>query len=158
MLLKLWAAKYRLSSEAMTELRHIIRTEEVEVFGGAEGMSEAGVSSRVRLEASKKGCILWRNNVGAYQTDTGSYVRYGLANDSKRVNERVKSSDLIGIRPVLITQELVGRVIGQFLARETKEGGWHYTGKDREVAQKNYIELVKRHGGDACFAVGEGTL
>lgn len=108
--------------------------------------SEAAVQVDVRLEASRKGIRLWRNNVGAIKTDTGM-IRFGLANDSKGMNDNIKSSDLIGIRPG-----------GQFVAREIKHAGWKYSGTDREQAQLKFIILVNSLGGDAGFATGEGTL
>jgi hypothetical protein len=120
--------------------------------------SEAAVQVRVRLEASKLGIHLWRNNVGVTFGEDGVPVRYGLANDSKALNQQIKSSDLIGIRPVMITQEHVGTVMGQFVAREVKREGWKYTGSAREVAQQRFIDLIKSLGGDACFASRAGTL
>ena len=121
-------------------------------------MSETDVQAIIRLEATRKGLRLWRNNVGAFQTPDGSYVRFGLANDSPRLNSIFKSSDLIGIRPIRITRDMVGMVIGQFVAREIKPEGWIYKGTDREKAQKAFIDLIKQLGGDAAFATGEGTL
>jgi hypothetical protein len=122
------------------------------------GASEAGVQSRVRLEAAHKGCYLWRNNVGVLPDRYGRPIRYGLANDSKAVNKEVKSGDLIGVRPVLITQVHVGHTIGQFLSREVKPGAWRYSGTDREQAQLAWVELITSLGGDACFANNEGTI
>jgi hypothetical protein len=122
------------------------------------GKSEQSVQAAVRLEASRKGCRLWRNNVGACKTDTGGQIRYGLANDSAGMNRVIKSSDLIGIRPVTIGPEHVGTVIGQFLAREVKKGSWRFAGTDREQAQLRFIAAVRALGGDAAFSCGEGTI
>jgi len=88
----------------------------------------------------------------------GHYVRYGLANDSPQINNILKSSDLIGIRPILVTQDMVGKTIGQFVAREIKCEGWIYKATDREKAQKNFIDLINGLGGDAAFTTGEGKL
>lgn len=118
------------------------------------GMSEAGVDSRVRLAAQREGVYLWRNNVGACYDDQGNFIRYGLVNDSAKVNEVLKSGDRIGIRPVFITPEMIGTFIGQFVSREIKKGSWRYTGTDREVAQKNWCELITSLGGDAKFTNG----
>jgi hypothetical protein len=121
-------------------------------------MSEARVQSLVRLEAPTKGVTLWRNNVGVLVDTTGRPVRFGLANDSRALNEELKSGDLIGWRPVLVTPDLVGRTIAQFVSRECKPEGWRFTGTPREKAQLRWLDLVRAAGGDAAFANGVGTL
>lgn len=125
---------------------------------GKGGESEAAVSNEVRLDAAKHDCILWRNNVGAYLDDRGVMIRYGLCNDTKKLNESIKSHDLIGIRKVLITQGMVGTVLGQFVSRECKERGWVYCGTQREVAQAKFGDIVISMGGDASFTTGKGSL
>lgn len=120
--------------------------------------SESGISSDIRLEASQLGFRLWRNNVGALTTPAGQFIRFGLANDSAQLNRSIKSADLIGIRPILITQAHVGLTIGQFISREIKQPTWRYTGTERERAQLAWAELINSLGGDACFAIGRGTL
>lgn len=121
-------------------------------------MSERDVQALIRLEASRKGVKLWRNNVGATRCPDGGYLRYGLANDSQQLNAVFKSSDLIGIRPITITQDMVGQVIGQFIAREVKPTSWVYKSTERERAQKAFIDLINAYGGDAAFCTQEGTL
>ena len=120
-----------------------------------DGWSEAAIQSRVRLEAAKNDMLLWRNNVGALQDDTGRVVRYGLCNDTAAVNKRVKSSDLIGMKKTWITQQMVGTYIGQFAAREVKEYGWVYTGDPHEEAQLKFGQIVTAWGGDFKFTTGE---
>lgn len=117
-------------------------------------MDESTVSKAVRLTFAHEGSVLWRNNVGVLKNERGVPIRFGLANESNQMNKRIKSSDLIGIRPVLVTQEMVGTVIGQFVARETKRSGWVFKGTPREQAQLKFIELVISKGGDACFTTG----
>lgn len=121
-------------------------------------IDERDVQNLIRLEASRKGLRVWRNNVGAGYMRNGSFLRWGLANESKAVNEKFKSGDLIGIRSVIITPELVGCKIGQFVSREAKHSEWTYTGTPHEVAQKAWNDLILEMGGDAAFAIGEGSL
>lgn len=124
----------------------------------APGMLEAGVSSRVRLEAAQNGVLLFRNNVGACMTDTGRLIRYGLCNDSDKLNESIKSGDLIGVNPVTVTPAHVGTVIGQFVSREVKAADWVYTGTLREKAQLKWANIVNSKGGDARFVTGLGSF
>lgn len=158
MLLEAWAHRHGVSHAALHDLRvsllHLDQTPVEEI----PGMSEGAVQARVRLEAPRRGVKLWRNNVGVLEDARGVPVRYGLANDSKALNSVLKSADLIGIRPVLVTHEHMGKTIGQFVSREIKHSGWTYGGTPREVAQQNWAALVLSCGGDACFATGVGTL
>lgn len=154
-----WAIRHGVSYQALQELQGIFGMHGGHTMPkGHEGVSEAAAQSAIRLEAPRKGCHLFRNNVGALKDDRGVPVRYGLANDSKALNKVIKSGDLIGWRPVLIQPHHVGSVIAQFLSRECKPVDWRYTGTDHEVAQLNWAQLVMAHGGDAGFATGEGTL
>jgi len=118
-------------------------------------MSESYVQSAVRLAAANAGAILWRNNNGAGKLADGSFVRWGLANDSTALNAQIKSADLIGIRPLLITPEMVGHTIGQFVSRECKRVGWKPDRSERYLAQQRWADLVNRLGGDARFTTGE---
>lgn len=118
-------------------------------------MSESDVQARVRLLASQQGWRLWRNNVGAGKLENGSFLRWGLANDTPAMNKEVKSGDLIGIRPVLILPEHVGQVIGQFASLEIKREGWsHRAGDEREGAQMRWADLVNKLGGYAIISTG----
>jgi hypothetical protein len=121
-------------------------------------MLEAQIQNLVRLEAAEKGIYLWRNNVGAVYARDGRLVRFGLANDSANVNLVIKSADLIGIRPVIITKEMIGQIIGQFISREIKKKDWRYSDSPHERAQLTWAELITSLGGDACFTNGVGTL
>jgi hypothetical protein len=115
------------------------------------GNSEAAVQQQVRYDAAKAGDILWRNNLGVMVNDRGVPVRYGLANDSKQMNQNLKSADLVGIRRVLITPAMVGTTVGVFMSRECKHGDWHWAGSDREQAQLAWASLVWSFGGDAAI-------
>ena len=153
-----WAARHGVSQAALTELRVMIGVDTDPAKCTAKVGSEAAVQTAIRLEASRLGVRLWRNNVGACKDESGRTIRYGLCNDSAQLNKRIKSSDLIGIRPVVITQDMVGHTIGQFVAREVKRPGWKYAGTEREKAQLAFIELLLSLGADAAFASGEGSL
>lgn len=153
-----WAARWGVSQQALDELHAGLMWHE----GEEAGLPEASVLSRVRLEASNKNVFLWRNNLGAGKivTDDGSsrFLRWGLANDSERLNKVLKSSDLIGIRKHMVMPGDVGSIIGRFVARECKKAGWKYTGTPEEVAQFRFIHLVNNHGGDAAFTTSEGSI
>ena len=119
-------------------------------------MNESEAQALVRLKASQAGVRLWRNNCGGGLLANGSFVRWGLANDSEGINQVLKSADLIGIRPVLITQEHVGKTLGVFVSREVKAPGWRYNSANRrEAAQMAWLRLVESLGGDAAFTTGE---
>ncbi len=113
--------------------------------------SETEIQTEVRLQCTKQGNRLWRNNVGVAFRKDGVPVRYGLCNESKIQNKKTKSSDLIGIKQVMITPEMVGKTVGVFYAREVKKEGWEYKGTPREKAQLNFINIVRSLGGDAEF-------
>lgn len=155
-----WAIKHHVSFEALHELQIMLGMVNTDPEPkDHDAKSEAAVQADVRLEASKKGLRLFRNNVGVAPDENGvRCLRYGLANDSERMNNVVKSSDLIGIRKVLITREMVGQTIGQFVARECKPELWAYSGTKREEAQLAFLNLILSYGGDAAFATSEGTL
>lgn len=130
----------------------------------AAGQSEARAQQQVRMGLAAAGGLAWRNNVGATPSrcphcgDKLDVVRYGLANDSTRLNSAIKSADLIGVIPRLITPQMVGQVLGQFVAIECKAPGWHYTGTEREQAQAKFLMLVQSKGGAALFSTGEVLL
>lgn len=125
--------------------------------------SESRVQSLVRLEAASKGVYLFRNNVGAGHLKNGNYIRWGLANDSTQVNKRLKSADLIGGRPRIITPDMVGSVILQFLSRECKREGYVPPSPEAEAyedyeAQLRWRDLIRSLGGDAEIVSGVGSL
>lgn len=119
---------------------------------------ESKIQALIVKEASLKDCILWRNNVGCLIAKNGRPIRYGLNNVSKKANDEYKSSDLIGLRKITITPDMVGKTVGVFIAREAKREGWKYKGSEAEKAQKRFIDLVNEMGGNACFASYVGTL
>lgn len=153
MTLQTWFLRWGISPEAQQDFMDMV-TDGYQMKQ-TSGDSETAVSNNYRAHFAESGQgILWRNNLGAAFDPNGNFIRYGLANDSKQMNKIVKSGDLIGIRKVFITENMVGTTIGQFVSRETKKVGWQYTGDEREEAQANWIALVNKYGGDAQFVGG----
>lgn len=155
-----WARRWNVPLEMFRDLQITLGTYTPPLPAEAPGAgkSEAWAQSVVRLEASEKGVKLFRNNVGVLEDKTGRPVRYGLGNDSPKMNEVIKSGDLIGIRPVVILPHHVGHTFGQFVSREIKAPNWQYTGGGREPAQLAWANLINANGGDAAFATGPGSL
>lgn len=154
-----WAARHGVTLAALDELKALFGMHgNHDLPPAVKGTSEAAVQAAVRLEATRAGVRLFRNNVGVLMDATGRPVRYGLANDSKQLNAAVKSADLIGWRPLLIEHRHVGQCVAQFVSRECKRVGWNYTGDDHERAQLAWATLVTSGGGDAAFCTGVGTL
>lgn len=156
---KEWAARH---PAAARDLEGVLCTAPAPEEHGKK--SEAWVQQQTRIKAAKAGAVAWRNNVGATPAkcpDCGARrqpVRYGLANDSSRLNSRIKSSDLILAIPRVIAPQDVGRTIAQFGAIECKAPGWSYKGSGRESAQAAWLALVHRLGGFATFSTGEIEL
>lgn len=117
-------------------------------------MRESSVQQRIRLDAPNFNIELYRNNSGSLQDSTGRWVRYGLANESKALNEEIKSSDLIGITPVVAYIQDIGWVtLGVFTAIETKPSDWKFNQSDkRAIAQAKFHDIVRKAGGFAGFA------
>lgn len=134
--------------------------------------SEETVQAEIRAEAGRRGILLWRNNSGAMQDETGRVVRYGLGNDSAQLNRRLKSADLIGLvdeRDLLLGAYPTS---GRFLAVECKEESWTFPNSwrrktpdvvagsllgnnestQRTLAQWRFLTLVHNAGGLAGFA------
>ena len=122
-MLQQWAARWGLPPQALQELQDALTV----TASHADGKSEAYVQQQVRLETSRRGARLFRNNNGACKSEDGRMVRYGLGNDSAQINSRLKSSDLMGITPV-------GGVC-VFTSYEIKKPGWRHTETPRELVQ-----------------------
>lgn len=157
---KEWALQYPDAAAVLQEI--VLRTDTAQQPAGSQ--SEAWAQQHARMDIARGGALAWRNNVGATPARCPRCqaeqrpVRYGLANDSQQLNRRVKSSDLIGVRPLEITQDMVGQTVGQFLAVECKPPGWVYRGDDHEAAQLAFHALVQSKGGLALFSTGRVNL
>lgn len=142
-----WAQRHQVSREAVAELVQILATPPPIPSRILTPKSEAAVQADVRLHAPKLRGYLWRNNVGVFTDPEGVPVRFGLANDSGKVNKRIKSSDLIGFLPYMVD----GTPRAIFTAIECKSGAWVWSGTPREIAQQRFIDLVRMAGGVAGF-------
>jgi len=103
------------------------------------------------LALSKAGCLVWRVETA------GAWVGKVIHKDNQTVtlaNARMiqaglcrGGSDIIGIRPTVITQEMVGQTVGVFLADEVKTP----TGRPTKE-QLRFIEAVNNAGGISGIA------
>jgi len=109
----------------------------------ASSTSEHEIQHRIRLACGRGPVRLWRNNTGALVDQQGRFVRFGLCKGS---------SDLIGLRSLEITPELVGQRIAQFVALEIKTGSGTVSPE-----QRAFLRLVQGLGGVAavCRSVEE---
>lgn len=116
-------------------------------------MDEATVQQQIQIQGVQYGSQLMRNNSGAFQTQEGRWIYFGLGNISKKHGDKIKSSDLIGFTRVTITSEMVGKTLAVLTAVEVKKPGWKRSLKDkRENAQEAFISWIKAAGGFAGFA------
>lgn len=100
-------------------------------------MREQVIQQQIRLDIGINPEVrLFRNNCGtATDPRTGNFIRYGLSPGS---------SDLIGIRKITITPDMVGQTIGVFTSLEVKTD----TGKP-STDQKKWLSMVTAFGGIA---------
>lgn len=152
-----WANRHHVPAYALTELLDIMDVSNTYVRG-SEG-SEREVQQLLRIAASERKSPLWRNNNGAAvvvdpKDQSERHIRFGLGNDSKKLSDVWKSSDLIGITPMQSTA--VGQVFGVFTAVEVKHPGWVTPKNDRERAQAAFLQTVRAHGGLSMFAQSVG--
>lgn len=86
---------------------------------------------------------LFRNSVGAYRNNQGQFVRYGLGPGT---------SDLIGWRTTVVSPDMVGKRVAIFVAIEVKDPAGK-TNQERLKNQKQFVKIVREHGGIAGFAL-----
>lgn len=113
-------------------------------------MRETSISQHIQLGAAAEGCTLLRNNNGAAYDKSGRLIRYGLGHVAP--NQPLRSSDLIGWTPMVITPDMVGKTVAVFTAVEVKVDGWTHPTDERERAQAKFIDLVRDSGGLSTFA------
>ncbi len=114
-------------------------------------MSEAAVSARVRLKASKLGLKLFKNVRGFFWTlDKERKVMAGLQLDD--------SADLIGWVPMVITESMVGKTLPIFSHVEVKKEGWKRPKNEHERKQVRLCERLKKQKVFACIVDSEELL
>ena len=118
-------------------------------------MSESVVLQSTMAGASALGARLLRNNIGVLPDRNGRPVRYGVGGNG--------GSDTIGLDPVVVTADMVGKTIAQFIAVEVKDSlerseeefrAWCVTLPDNKAKkhireQISFIDMVRRFGGKA---------
>ncbi len=117
-------------------------------------MSEKKLLNDIMIAHSKRGGRLFRNNVGKgwagkskmIERDGHVYVNRGdvVIKSARRLHYGlcVGSSDLIGWTPIIITEQMIGKILAVFTAVEGKTGKLTATQK-----QKDFISAVNdQHG------------
>lgn len=123
--------------------------------------TETDNQNLMRVLWSTKGGRLFRNNVGVLKNSQGGWVRYGLANESKQMNQNIKSGDCIGWYPLEITPEMVGKTVAVFCSVEVKKEGYKPSGKrqlEHHEAQSRWADMVNQYGGFSGIFDSVGSL
>lgn len=160
-----WLVKWNIPPQALKELADSC------VYLGPSEENQAPeevVQRELRLEAARLGKYLFRNNRGAGKIEgEGRFLRWGLANDSKKVGDTVKSADLIGLETIFVTVEMVldavaqglpGYKVGRFLSVEAKRADWKFRGSLDDMAQMKWATFVNGAGGRAIITNKSGVL
>lgn len=105
---------------------------------------ETNIMNRIMLAMSKKGWLVWRNNVGLFKTPDGK----------RSINIGVKGSpDIMAIKPTVITSDMVGQTVGIFVGVEVKTA----TGRQSE-AQKKWQAVAQSKGIEYVLARSENDI
>lgn len=153
-----WARRWNIPFAALEDLRRELCVFDTDPNTAVTGRSESAVQAAVRIEASRKGWRVWRNNKGVLLNEAGTPVRFGICNDSPKIGRELRSGDLIGIDPSPITEADVGQPRGQFVSLECKPEGWRFTGTPHELGQEKWAMLVTSLGGKAKFVNRVGLI
>ena len=104
---------------------------------------ETNIMNKIMLAMSKKGYLCWRNQVGLFKTLDGRTVNIGIKG----------SSDLMAVKPTVITPEMVGQTLAVFVAVEVKTA----TGRQSEP-QKKWQKAVEKLGVKYILARSENDI
>lgn len=107
--------------------------------------TEKDIERQIILSVQQNGTVVFKNNVGSAKKvdpNTGKeyWINFGLCEGS---------SDLIGITPIQITKEMVGKRIGVFTAIEVKKNVGKSYNKRRMEMQQRFIDFINNNGGFA---------
>ncbi len=102
--------------------------------------AETTLQQHIRLAVGQRSDVrLFRNNTGTLPDPrTGRPIQFGLAKGS---------ADLIGIKQITITPDMVGQTIGVFTSIEVKTPTGRVTPQ-----QRNWLAMVRKLGGIAGIA------
>lgn len=108
-------------------------------------MTEKDIEKLHIIECQKVGSTLFKNNVGSAKkvdpkTGKEYWIKFGLCEGS---------SDLIGITPIKITRDMVGKTVGVFTAIEVKKNVNKSYDKHRMITQQQFINFINKNGGFA---------
>ena len=104
---------------------------------------ETKIQNRIMMDMSEKGYLVWRNQVGLFKTLDGRTVNIGIKG----------SSDLMAVKPTVITPEMVGQTLAVFVAVEVKTA----TGRQSEP-QKKWQKAVEKLGVKYILARSEDDI
>lgn len=107
--------------------------------------AEAGIL-RAILDFDPLNVILYRNTRGRYRDKFGNWISYGIGPNG--------AADVIGLRVIHVTPEMVGARLAQFCAIEVKKEGETPTDE-----QRFYIDGILAAGGCAgvCRSVQDAA-
>lgn len=121
---------------------------------------EGDLLKKIMMAVSEKGDRLFRNNVGEGWVCSKRDMIFHKDGTITMLKPRrltaglcVGSSDLIGWKKILITPDLIGRPVAQFMAVEAKTKGVAVTPQ-----QKNFIHQVNNNGGYGIVARSEEEI
>lgn len=135
--------------------------------------TEAPVQASTRIEASRIGARLFRNNRGTfYAMDAvkrlialvikgdlaGARMQTGRQRIYSAGLEATGASDLVGDFPVTITPEMVGMTLAVAFYVEVKEPNWKKPSGETEMQQLNFITQANARGAIAFFLNDHKTL
>jgi hypothetical protein len=119
------------------------------------------VVTLAQIEMTKRGARLFKNAMGMgfvgrvieeYDDSAGHIVTLKGATRVRFGVQNPGGSDLVGWRPLVITPEMVGMTVAQFVACECKTEGYATASKE----QKNFLGQVAAFGGVAVIARRDG--